>query len=88
MLLVCDTVVFVSGICLVVVLFVVVFAVIVSFFVIIIVIIIILVKPILSPRAWNRWQTDLIDKQSQPDGKFKFIISTKNILKMPPSKEV
>lgn len=36
------------------------------------------VKPIISPRAWHRWQTDLIDMQSQPDGPFKFIMVTQD----------
>ena len=36
------------------------------------------VKPILSPRAWHRWQTDLIDMQSQPDGENKFIMHTQD----------
>ena len=35
-------------------------------------------KPIISPRAWHRWQTDLIDMQSQPDGDFKFIQVTQD----------
>ena len=36
------------------------------------------VKPIISPRAWHRWQTDLIDMQSQPDGEFKYIQVTQD----------
>jgi len=38
----------------------------------------VVVKPILTPRAWHRWQTDLIDMQSQPDGEFKYIQHTQD----------
>ena len=38
----------------------------------------VVVKPILTPRAWHRWQTDLIDMQSQPDGEFRFIQHTQD----------
>ena len=36
------------------------------------------VKPIISPRAWHRWQTDLIDMQAQADGEFKYIQVTQD----------
>ena len=36
------------------------------------------VKPIISPRAWHRWQTDLIDMQSQPDDEYKYIMVTQD----------
>ena len=36
------------------------------------------VKPIISPRAWHRWQTDLIDMQSQIDGEYKYIMVTQD----------
>ena len=36
------------------------------------------VKPIISPRAWHRWQTDLIDMQAQADGQYKYIQVTQD----------
>ena len=38
----------------------------------------IVVKPILTRDAWIRWQTDLIDMQSQADGEYKYIQHTQD----------